>query len=178
MKDTLRVLVSWDCNLNCRYCCNQIPAIRNSIIPTDITDVEWDKYKTFCISGGEPLLDMAKVKSVCKQIPEGRLVILYTNGTLLTRDIASALNVLGVHAINVGLHVNLELDNRFIITGFASIIENVEKAVNGVPIQVRYHAQDIYKNMLGLDKVFKGVRFRYWKMNDCARSNEDRIVLK
>ena len=51
----------------------------------------------------------------------------------------------------------------------------VSHATAGIPINVRYHAQDIYKE--SLEKLFRATSFRFWTMNDCDRANEDRFVL-
>ena len=177
MKDTLRVLVGWDCNLYCSYCCNLIPEIRKNIIPTRLQDVEWDKYQTFCISGGEPLMDMKMVRNICKHIPEGRLIVLYTNGTLLTRPIAKSLVNLKVRALNVGLHRDAFNGMRYLISGFAELIESTLDSTQDLPLNVRFCVQNIYEEAWNLSKCFPYTKFRFWKMNDCTRDNEDRIIL-
>ena len=30
---TLRLLLFWECNLTCSYCCNEIPEVREGILP-------------------------------------------------------------------------------------------------------------------------------------------------
>lgn len=180
MKDTLRVLVGWKCNLKCDYCCNRIPEIRQSIEPVHFRDVSWDCpcWSTFCISGGEPLLDMKTVRKVCNRIPDDRVIILYTNGTLLTRPIAKELVKLGVTGINVGLHMSACKGKKYLISGFAEIIENTTTCCQDFPLNVRYHVQDVYEKAWGLSKAFPYATFRFWKLNDCQRDNEERIILR
>ena len=166
MKDTLRILVSWKCNLKCTYCCNEQEQFRKDIIPTAIEDIKWGEYNTFCVTGGEPLLNLSIVSRGLDRIPPGKMVVLYTNGILLNKTIAQYLRCSGVKAINVGLY------NK---DSFQNLINNVLRDTAGLGLSVRFHAQDIYKE--DLEKRFSGVSFRFWTMNDCDRENEDRIIL-
>lgn len=166
MVDTLRILVSWQCNLKCSYCCNEQPQFRKDIHPTTLDAIPWNQYMNFCISGGEPLLNFPIVKKVCERIPADRLKILYTNGFLLGQTVAWKLTDMGITAVNVGLH-NPET--------FGRLIRDVTKATQDTRLSVRFHAQDIYA--YDLKRNYPTTSFRYWKMNDCDRGNEHRCVL-
>ena len=166
MIDTLRILVSWQCNLKCSYCCNEQERFRKDIHPVAFDLVPWSQYANFCVSGGEPFLNFATVKRVCEHIPKDRMVILYTNGTLLNRPLAEKCVELGIKAMNVGLHY---------ANSFATIIKRVTEATQGLPINVRFHAQDVYQN--DLPQRYPNTSFRFWTMNDCDRANEHRVVL-
>ena len=166
MIDTLRILVSWKCNLKCSYCCNEQEQFRKDIHSVKLNDVPWHQYDIFCLSGGEPLLNWPKVKEVCARIPKGAKIILYTNGILLQAGITHECRDLGISAINVGLHNP---------TTFKNLIKWIPTDIMGLPLSIRFHAQDIYADWLTAE--FPNVSFRFWKMNDCARNNEDRIVL-
>lgn len=189
--DTLRIVVSWRCNFACPYCCNEIPRFRSQFTPVPLASIDFHKYTTICLSGGEPLLDLPTLKNVLIRIPTGKKVVLYTNGTLLTRETASLLAQWGVQYINVGLHTP-QSSNTLIAKGL--------DAVKDTPIKIRFHAQDIYQEVLtdkynpevsyfqyADPKEFEGDRkyvlalgvpvFRFWKMDDCDRGNEDRVVL-
>lgn len=166
MIDTLRVLVSWTCNLKCSYCCNEQERFRKDIHPTTLDAINWNAYKVFCISGGEPLMFMPKIREVCNRIPADTLKILYTNGIFLGARVADILVELGIQAVNVGLHEP---------KSYRRIIENVTKATAGKELSVRFHAQDIHMDWLTTE--FPDVSFRFWKMNDCDRDNEHRVVL-
>jgi len=133
----------------------------------DFENVQWEGYNNFCITGGEPLLRMDLVEKVCRRLPKGKTVILYTNGLLLTPLNAKHIESLGVQYVNVGLHIP---------TSFKQLIPSVLEATRETKLGVRFHAQDIYKDWLTSE--FPGVSFRFWKMNNCDRENEDRIVLK
>lgn len=112
---------------------------------------------------------MALVEKVCKAIPTGKTIILYSNGHFLTFERANMLFSWGVKYINIGLHNPAD---------FKRLIEQCTRETGyclAGKLQVRFHAQDIYKEQL--EKDFPNVNFRFWKMNDCDRGNEDRIVL-
>jgi len=103
-KDTLRVLVSWRCNFRCAYCCNDtLPDVRAGIRPVNLETLDFSQYSVVCVSGGEPLLFMDRVKAVCNKA-RGKFIVLYTNGTKMTPGVAACLSEWGVNAVNVGLH--------------------------------------------------------------------------
>jgi len=164
-KDTIRILVDWTCNLSCSYCCNEQERFRKDIIPTPLKDIKWKDYKNICVSGGEPLMFMDKVEQVCNLIPEDKLVILYTNGILLTPNISAKLESLGVDIINIGLHYPSSFNN--IISNVVNISSNID---------VYFNLWEKYKT-LNLEEKFPTSKFRYWIMDDCDRDNEYRVVL-
>jgi len=166
MIDTIRVLVDWKCNLKCAYCCNEQAVFRDQIQPVHLEDIEWSLYPNVCITGGEPLLFMDRVASVANASAQTSLRILYTNGVYLTPSVAVQLHLYRIGAINVGIHIP---------STFAKLISNCIQAVRGLPISLRFHAQDIHRERLL--SQYPGVSFRFWKMNDCDRSNERRVVL-
>lgn len=165
--DTLRLLISWQCNLRCDYCCNEIPRFRNQFKPTTIAALDFNKYANVCVSGGEPLLDLPYLENILKQIPSGKKVILYSNGIFLDAPAAKMLERSGVGYIRVGLHYHRSFDR---------LISDCTKAVQGTSLKVRFHAQDIYQQ--ALTEVHPNVPFRFWKMDDCDRANEDRVILE
>jgi len=166
MIDTLRLLVSWKCNLKCTYCCNEQEQFHKDIHPTSIDTIPWHQYKVFCVSGGEPLLNMPLVRKVCGLIPKEALTVLYSNGILFNSTLAEELCNLGITAMNIGLHNHAT---------FPTLIERVADATKNLRLSVRFHAQDIFKNELTQRYPFTS--FRFWTMNDCDRANEHRVVL-
>lgn len=162
--DTLRVLVTWKCNLKCHYCCNEIPEIRAEIEEVDLFDLEVSKYKFICITGGEPLLRPEKIDAICKRTTADQTVILYTNGFMLGVVPVNP----RIQYINVGLHRSPE----------ASAILIKEILSLGLAQKIRFHAQDIHRDKY--TELFpKGdVEFKFWHLNDCELSNEKRVVLK
>jgi len=165
--DTLRVLIGYECNLGCGYCCNEQPRFRNGIRPTRLADLDLSPYKVVCVSGGEPLLHLHRVRQVARlRANRSQLFVLYTNGTLLTRGVAQSLAAMRVDAINVGLHQPSQ---------FGYIISNVEVACKDLPIKLRYHAQERLEGQCL--KMWPHLSWRFWRMNDCNRANERRVVL-
>jgi len=164
MIDTLRVLVTWDCNLRCSYCCNNIPAIRRNIVPTRLEDICWDKYSAVCISGGEPLLRPDLVLKVCNAA-KGKKIILYTNGTFITKLHPVILEEWGVSAINVGLHAKVHMEDTIL---------DVVEATECTSLSIRFHVAEGYAH---LQQRYPTLKFKVWKMNDCERDNEDRVIL-
>lgn len=165
MKDTIRVLVSWECNMRCSYCCNKLPEVRSQIKPAHLEGIDFARYQTVCITGGEPLLYPTRVRDVCQRVPIGKLIVLYTNGIRLTGPTCQALASWGVSAINVGLHLPATFD---------WLIDRVRTATAGLGLNVRFHVQDVHRDLAAR---FPTAEFRFWKMDDCGRENEDRVVL-
>lgn len=165
-KDTLRVLVSWTCNLKCSYCCNDtLPEIRANIHPKTLGELDFSPYNVVCISGGEPLLFLDRVEEVCKR-GAGKFIVLYTNGTKMTPQIAGDLAAWGVNAVNVGLHQPKTFD---------ALIRKVYDSFRGLQVSVRFHLEDIYTEIA---LKHAGLSFRFWHRDDCERENEDRVVLE
>lgn len=166
--DTARILVDWECNLHCTYCCNEQEMFRKDIAPVHINSIDFSKYKFFAISGGEPLMFMSRIDTVMARIvPVKGFSILYTNGILMTRPKAQVLHMMGLDAINVGLHYE---------KSFHHIIKNVSICVSGLRMSTRFHLWDKFKE-LNLESEFPDVQFKYWAMDDCDRDNEERFVL-
>ena len=171
MKDTLRILVDWKCNLKCTYCCNEQQRFRSKIVPLPIGQVVdlmlQSSYRTICISDGEPLLFLDRVLRLARTALADQTVVLYTNGIYLNRSVAGVLAAVGVDAINVGLHYPQMFDR---------IIRGVRDACAGLPFSVRFHVEDCYRDQV-LEDVYPGLQFRYWKRDDCERDNEDHVVV-
>lgn len=170
MIDTLRALVDWKCNLSCSYCCNDIPRFREQIKPVAFADIDWQKYPNVCISGGEPLLFPERVERVCRAA-RSSFKVLYTNGIFLSAPVMEQLYTWGVDAINVGLHEP---------KSFNRLVERITDLALESPISVRFHIRDIYSPMVDKWKTRMAssvVSFRLWKMNDCDRDNEERVII-
>jgi organic radical activating enzyme len=113
---SLRLLITEDCNLNCGYCCNKLPAVRQKFEYWNLATVLYNacKYDDICITGGEPLLNWTRVVQILKTLGQDHDVYLYTNGILLTRDYMNILEEYNISGVNVSLHydnMNAVLDN-------------------------------------------------------------------
>lgn len=167
MIDTARILLDWQCNLHCTYCCNEQERFRKDITPVNVNDIDFSAYKFFCLSGGEPLMFMDRIAQISGRIPSSAFTILYSNGILLTKTKAIALYEDNIKAINIGLHYE---------KSFSHIITNVSKCTEGLDMSIRFHVWDKYKD-LHLDDAYPNAQFKYWALDDCDRANEDRFVL-
>ena len=167
MKDTARIVIDWRCNMECAYCCNKIPRFRSQFKSVRLNDIEFSRYRVICISGGEPLLEPTLILAVCERVPLMTTTVLYTNGTHLTCMMAATLAGWGVNALNIGVHNPAT---------FEHIIKNTCGCIDALPLAVRFHIQDIYRDT-GLETKYPGVKFHYWKMDECDRNNEDRFVI-
>ena len=158
---TLRLLLFWECNLTCTYCCNEIPEVREGILPIKKEDIDYSKYDNVCLSGGEPFLKPELVFEMLNTVSND--VYIYTNGIKINKSIEEQLLTYpNLKGISVGLHypktfnklINKLRDNKL----------------------VRFHAEDIYQEQL--TKEYPDVRFKFWKRNDCEMSNEDIRILE
>ena len=75
--------------------------------PMKIEDIVTLEYKEYKITGGEPLLALGKVLALASGIknhsPDSKIYV-YTNGLLLTEEIAKELETNGVTALTVSPH--------------------------------------------------------------------------
>ena len=164
MIDTLRIVLFWECNLSCSYCCNEIPEVRKNITPTKLDDIDFDEYDNICISGGEPFLDESLLVTVLEKA-KGKNIYIYSNGMKISMSALSNIDYhwKDVKGINIGLH-----DPKT----YAKLIDKFEHFYH----LVRFHVQDIYKQQMVND--YPHIKFHYWKMNNCDVPNEEVIVLK
>lgn len=167
MKDTIRILLAWKCNLACSYCCNEQPEVRQRISPVALRDIDFSKYRVLCISGGEPLLFPESVQEVCglafKLVDR---IVLYTNGMKLSGPLARQLADWGVSDLNIGLHYPAMFD---------LLISRVSEAVAFTSMGVRFHVEDIHAALL---KRYAALNFRLWHRDDCTRDNEEVVILE
>lgn len=166
MIDTIRIVVDWRCNLSCDYCCNEKERFRRQFKTVSIREIDWSRYRTVCISGGEPLLFPQKIEALCRAVPPGKFVVVYTNAFHLSPALAECLDLWGVRALTVGLHIP---------ETFGSIITRTSEALAGRNITARFNVHEAYRERIGA--FYPGISFRFWAMDDCDRGNEERVVL-
>jgi len=169
MKDTLRLIISWKCNLNCDYCCNKIPALRDQFKEVSLKDIDFTRYSKLAITGGEPLIDetlLFTTLMIAKKSNPKIFTILNTNGLLLGPTLCGLLETVGLAAINVGLHPQVNMD---------TVIEQSIYAVAGTRIALRFNVWD--KLAGSLAERWPGITIRPWVMDSCDCDNEDRMVL-
>jgi len=119
MKAITRIIITMDCHRNCNYCINQYPSVveQANIIsgPGSIPS-----YGTYVITGGEPLLDPDKLKSLIGSLrtinPSSRI---YFHTTLFNGDLFDVLNI--ADGITLTLHDDM---SRAELVNFKLVQEN------------------------------------------------------
>ena len=165
-KDTLRLILWYDCNMSCYYCCNEMPIFNSHFTKKKLSEIDFSDYRNVCLTGGEIFLYPQTVMDILKQIPKNTNVYLYTNGTLLTHDIIHALFYYkNIKGINIGVHNHLQLRNIPIC------VDNLFK--------VRYDIEDKnVDNFMAKYKRLNENNVKPWKRNDCHMPNEEWVVVE
>jgi hypothetical protein len=174
--DTVRLILFLDCNLSCSYCCNEQSQFSSQFQEKYLNEIDWDKYKNICISGGEPFLRKdALYKTINHLFGMRKDLYIYTNGLLIDLFDMEHLKELNpidfecgpyLKCLNIGIHHPSQLK---------AIHPELEKK-----LPVRWMCQDLYVDdlmKLYPDRVNK-YNLKGWKLNDCNMSNEDWILLK
>ena len=83
MPKKARVILTFNCEKDCDYCCNKYTSIIDKAIPIDRKDLEEElkDFHTIALTGGEPLLDLASTMAFVQRLRYGnpyRLIYLYT----------------------------------------------------------------------------------------------------
>lgn len=167
MIDTLRLILFLECNLRCSYCCNEQQQFNSQFKPVRFRNIQWDKYRNLCISGGEPFLNRDLLYFTLQAAPLRLDIFLYTNGLLITdEDIDRLIKIPNLKCLNIGVHTLHQLK---------AINPNLEKR-----LPVRFMAQDI--NVSTLLELYptrlNSSNLRGWKMNECNMPNEEWRVLE
>ncbi|HXF92168.1 MAG TPA: radical SAM protein [Nitrospiraceae bacterium] len=100
------------CNLRCVMCytdcCNRPDAIRHELTTPEILRIMDELAEAgcleLCLTGGEPLARPDFFTLYDHAVASGFLVTLFTNGTLVTEDVADRLAALPPHRIEISLH--------------------------------------------------------------------------
>lgn len=163
--NTAKIVTTWECNLDCSYCCNKDPDVRATFKPIRQSELGSLPHSDFQITGGEPMLPSRFSQTICvlDWLPPGRNVYLYTNGMFFggRRENFAYANILkrhGVKGINIGWHEqNIEL-------GTLVRVDSV------VPIRILVREGEIKEWMNLFD-------LRIWKLGECYNIITDRFYL-
>jgi len=183
-KDTIRLLITLDCNLSCSYCCNKQQRVYSQFQKKTFSEIDFSKYQNVCITGGEPFLKKDLLYQIIDDIPEGKNVYLYTNGVLITDEDVVRLRSLEkagrIKGINIGFHEGqneflLELEKRH-PTGHIPL--------RFLRLQFERKAWERYQRIEGLSWIHDSLylkhprSFKFLTLNDCDRPNEDWVQLQ
>lgn len=167
--DTLRLILGWECNLTCPYCCNRIPEVQAQFRTLRLDDINFEAYANICLTGGEPLVMLDRLEYVAfyaKFRNPSIFSILYTNGALLTKEVMNRLQRIGIRAMTIGLHQEDQFDK---------IVSSALSLAEGTSVSVRFN---VWEKLA--DKIvprYPEATFKLWVMDACDRANEDRVVL-
>jgi len=169
--ETVKVVVGWNCNLDCSYCCNKLPHVRDSFQPVEMEDLLQLNYRDWEITGGEITLPeyFPKAVRLCYLLslkPIKPNIYVYTNGDILTEEQLSVLCSVGVNGINIGIHNKYnfsEWDRWYCYNKLITLwIQDIEEDL--LPVW-RHH-------------YFPKFKIRKWTLGECDSINTARFVLE
>jgi radical SAM protein with 4Fe4S-binding SPASM domain len=169
--------LTFRCNLGCAHCYCNLPANNQDAINEELKTDEvcriFDQAAAagclwLLITGGEPLIrkDFVEIYSHAKK--KGILITLFTNGTLMTPEIADHLMEWPPHAVEITLY-GATKETYENVTGVPGSFERCKRGIDlllerGVPLEMKTMAMT-----LNHDEVFQikeyaeelGVKFRF-----------------
>lgn len=158
MSKSLRIAITKTCNLSCTYCCMEYDWVKDKFTAySDIQGVpNLIQYDSYCITGGEPLLYLEKTLTTAKYLKEytGKKVYLYTNGLLLTDEIATQLHK-NIDGVTVGIHDNL-----------MEVLGKVLPASLKIPIRLSIWEKELTESNTKMLAELK-IPYTLWTMDDC-----------
>ena len=165
MIDTVRIIISLDCNLSCSYCCNEIPEVRNRFARKALDEINFSGYQNVVITGGEPFYRKDVLFRVLRRIPPEKTIYMNTNGMLITDNDIELLRQYSIKGITIGLHAIMQ-----------------PKQLNPrleMFFPVRYNVDIEYRDWFL--KLWPGIlteeNLRGYELNKCDMPNEDWILL-
>lgn len=130
MRKSLRVLITNKCNLSCSFCnqkeqMSSYPKPIKNLEDVLLRHLDENNYDEFCISGGEPLLDISTLEKVLGVlIPLNKRITINTNATRLTPTLAYNLSKFD------NIHLQISIDG---VTGkYRGLNTLVDKSVSGL----------------------------------------------
>ena len=168
--------LTFRCNLRCVHCyCNLPPKdpsaekeMKTDEILRIVDQVSEAGCLWFLITGGEPLLrqDMLEILEHAKK--KGLITTLFTNGTLVSRDLADRLAEWQLHSVEITLYgVSQETYERItrVPGSFSRCMKGIELLLErGVPLALKTMAMTINREEILRIKAFageKGLKFRF-----------------
>jgi hypothetical protein len=144
-----KLRINDECNLACSYCPYKGPkATANWKAAKGLEDIPFGSYRCVVISGGETLLH-PRIVDVCALVRTllddyEHLVhmplYLQTNGMLLTRKKAEALQSIGVDGLGIAIHTPVSVA---LLTRFAAIVQYV--------MPVRLYFNNVHSRALAIN---------------------------
>jgi organic radical activating enzyme len=142
--------------------------IMKTVKPETLSNILKNKYKSFCITGGEPLCDsdtfhlMKLVALSVKGFNPITPIYLYTNGVNLNeKNISEIIDLFD--GINIGLHNEIDY-------------AKIKWISRCIPTRLHRWEKKIDKKLLDFCKD-NGIMLKIWKKDVCHTEKEDRFIL-
>lgn len=165
MIDTIRIILFLDCNMHCSYCCNEQKQFSRQFKKMKFEQIDFNKYKNVCITGGEPFLNKQLLYEVLEKIPHDKNIFIYTNGTKISDyDIWHLKRITNLKCINIGLHTPKQLGKIYPIENDLTVRFMIPKKLSRMIISE-------YRERL------RRCWIKVFEINDCNMPNEDWVLL-
>jgi organic radical activating enzyme len=170
MIDTLRLAVTWACNYRCSYCCNQAPVnMRSHFRPVRWHEIDFSRYQTVCITGGEPfLLSPQSLVNIRRLIPADKVVVIYSNFSAphfnyqkVYQQLKPVRFTLSYHPEHAG-----PLDH-FVFRALSLALEHQ------VPIRIAMPGPE----QPAYAEAYPELEFKFYEQGNCQRPNEEYLYL-
>jgi len=171
MPKVARVIITTDCNLKCKYCCNRIPEVQQTFKMTTVQDfIDMShKYEVINFTGGEPLLAQDKLVHLLTNIPRDIKRYLYTNGTQSPwTDLLEELD-----GVNVSIHNTEQVIKYLAFAGYAWCSNHKWRLKSR---RLWVEDKKITEEITTWCKE-QGWGLVPWTMNVCGKTEEDRWIL-
>ncbi len=164
----LELQITDSCNIRCKHCYIDDPGY-NELSPTTVKNLltEFEKMQGLrvLVTGGEPLLH-SKFNEINEMLPDFSLrKVLFTNGTLLTKELVSTLKVDEIQVSIDGLE---EAHDRLRGAGtFRKTMEAVKHAIDAgfdVSISTMVHRGNL-SDFDGMERLFKDMGIKDWTVD-------------
>ncbi|HLD91225.1 MAG TPA: radical SAM protein [Patescibacteria group bacterium] len=102
MKKSCKIAITWDCNLDCSYCCNKLDAVQNKFQNSTLDEILVQNYENISITGGEIGICPEKLNNYLEILGKTKSKLwLYTNGRLMPQMLIRPERING---INISCH--------------------------------------------------------------------------
>ena len=177
---TAKIVLYWNCNMDCSYCCNKLEEVKKTFKPIKQNDLEYLSHTDFELTGGEITLSQSfscLTELLDNWLPKNRNYYVYTNGVWFNEWHAELLLRRRVNGINVGFHPNQPI---YCHTGNPPVIlkelawDRLIK-IHEVLIPIRLWVKEDETYLLPDNLPFE---LKKWRLGDCDEITTDRYYLK
>lgn len=169
--------LTYRCNLSCKHCYVNLANNDERAINNELSTDQWFKIideivKNGCLwllfTGGEPFLRHDFIEIYLYAKSKGLIITIFTNGTLLTPDIASVLANHKPFSVGITLYGHTETTNEA-VTGSADVLFAAHQGIdlllkNNISVELKTTLSSINAHEIDLIKKWaheKGIIFKY-----------------